>query len=173
MQQFASFIRNVPDFPVKGIQFKDITTLIQDGELFAQTIDYMYNPFPDKDIEKIAAVEARGFIFGAALSYKLNVGFVPIRKPGKLPAETVVEEYELEYGKDSIEIHADAIKKGERVLLIDDLLATGGTAAASARLVKKLGGDIVGYSFLVELTELKGRELLKDYEVHSLIKFDL
>lgn len=173
MQQFASFIRNVPDFPVKGIQFKDITTLIQDGELFAQTIDYMYNPFRDKDIEKIAAVEARGFIFGAALSYKLNVGFVPIRKPGKLPAETVVEEYELEYGKDSIEIHADAIKKGERVLLIDDLLATGGTAAASARLVKKLGGDIVGYSFLVELTELKGRELLKDYEVHSLIKFDL
>ena len=171
MHNFAAYIRNVPDFPVKGIQFKDITTLIKDGELFAQAIDYLYEPYRRDDIDKIVAVEARGFIFGAALSYKLNVGFVPIRKPGKLPAETLVEEYDLEYGKDSIEIHKDAIEKGERVLFIDDLLATGGTAAAACRLIKRLGGEIIGLSFLIELTELKGRELLKKYKIHSLITF--
>ncbi len=171
MLNFAAYIRNVPDFPVKGIQFKDITTLIKDGELFAQAVDYLYDPYRHEDIDKIVAVEARGFIFGAALSYKLNVGFVPIRKPGKLPAETIVEEYELEYGKDSIEIHKDAIQKGEKVLFIDDLLATGGTAAAACRLVEKLGGEIVGCSFLIELTELKGRDLLKKYKIHSLISF--
>ncbi len=171
MLNFAAYIRNIPDFPVKGIQFKDITTLIKDGELFAQAVDYLYDPYRHEDIDKIVAVEARGFIFGAALSYKLNVGFVPIRKPGKLPAETLVEEYELEYGKDSIEIHKDAIQKGEKVLFIDDLLATGGTAAAACRLVEKLEGQIIGCSFVIELTELKGRELLKPYKVHSLITF--
>ncbi len=171
MQNFASYIRNIPDFPKDGIQFKDITTLIKDGELFAQAVDYMYDPFRHEDIDKIAAVEARGFIFGGALSYKLNVGFVPIRKPGKLPAETVSEEYDLEYGKDKIEIHADAIEMGEKILIIDDLLATGGTAAATCKLIEKLGGKVIGLSFLIELTELKGREKLKNYKVHSLVTY--
>lgn len=172
MQDYANYIRNVPDFPTAGIQFKDITTLLKDGELFAQVVDYLYDPFRHLDIDKIAAVEARGFILGAALSYKLNVGFIPIRKPGKLPAKTTLEEYELEYGRDSIEMHDDAIAKGDRVLLIDDLLATGGTAAAACRLIKKLGGEIVGLSFLIELTALNGRNLLTDYKLHSLITFD-
>jgi adenine phosphoribosyltransferase len=171
MHNFAAYIRNIPDFPVKGIQFKDITTLIKDGELFAQAVDYMYDPFRDKEIDKIAAVEARGFIFAGALSYKLNVGLVPIRKPGKLPGEALIEEYELEYGKNSIEVHADGVSKGEKVLVVDDLLATGGTAAASCRLLEKLGGKIVGLSFLIELTELHGRNLLKKYNVQSLISF--
>ena len=171
MIDFAAHIRNIPDFPVKGIQFKDITTLLKNGDVFAQTVDYMYDPFRDEDIDKIVAIEARGFIFGAALAYKLNVGFVPIRKPGKLPADTLTEEYELEYGKNSIEIHKDAIRKGEKVLIIDDLLATAGTAVASCRLVERLGGKIVGISFLIELTNLEGRKLLKKYNVQSLIKF--
>jgi adenine phosphoribosyltransferase len=172
MQDYANYIRNVPDFPAKGIQFKDITTLLKEGELFAQAVDYLYDPFRHLDIDKIAAVEARGFILGAALSYKLNIGFIPIRKPGKLPAKTTLEEYELEYGRDSIEMHDDALEKGDRVLLIDDLLATGGTAAAACRLIKKLGGEIVGLSFLIELTALNGRKLLTNYKVHSLITFD-
>ncbi len=171
MVNFAEHIRNIPDFPVKGIQFKDITTLLQEGELFAQSVDYLYAPYRHEEIKKIVGIEARGFIFGAALAYKLNVGFVPIRKPGKLPGDTLIEEYDLEYGKDKIEIHRDGIKKGEEVLLIDDLLATGGTAAASCRLIEKLGGKLVGISFLIELTELKGRELLQDYSIHSLISF--
>ncbi|GAB4364869.1 MAG: adenine phosphoribosyltransferase [Calditrichia bacterium] len=171
MQNFAAYIRNIPDFPVKGIQFKDITTLIKDGDLFAQVVDQMYAPYRQIEIDKIAGVEARGFIFGGALAYKLNAGFVPIRKPGKLPADTLVEEYDLEYGKDSIEIHKDAIEKGEKVLFVDDLLATGGTAAAACRLIERLGGKIVGVTFLVELTELKGRNLLSKYEIHSLITY--
>ncbi len=171
MKNFESYIRNVPDFPVKGIQFKDITTLLKNGELFAQAVDQMYEPFREKEIDKIVAIEARGFIFGAALAYKLNCGFVPIRKPGKLPAEVLKEFYELEYGKDSIEIHQDGLEEGDRVLLVDDLLATGGTAAASCRLVEKLGAEIVGLSFLVELIELNGRKLLSNYNVHSLMDF--
>jgi len=171
MLDFAAHIRNIPDFPVKGIQFKDITTLLKNGDVFAQTVDYMYDPFRDEDIDKIVAIEARGFIFGAALAYKLNVGFVPVRKPGKLQADTLTEEYELEYGKNSIEIHKDAIRKGEKVLLIDDLLATGGTAVACCRLVERLGGRIIGISFLVELTKLNGRKLLKKYNIHSLVTF--
>ncbi|OPX32773.1 adenine phosphoribosyltransferase [candidate division KSB1 bacterium 4484_188] len=171
MQNFAAYIRNVPDFPVKGIQFKDITTLLKDGELFAQVIDQMYDPFRHEDFDKISAVEARGFILGGALSYKLNLGFVPIRKPGKLPAEILAEEYDLEYGKDSIEVHQDGIRKGDRVLLVDDLLATGGTAVAACKLIERLGGKIIGISFLIELTELKGREKLDNYKVNSLITY--
>jgi adenine phosphoribosyltransferase len=171
MKNLASYIRNIPDFPVKGIQFKDITTLLKNGELFAEAVDYLYDPFREKEIDKIVAIEARGLIFGAALAYKLNVGFVPIRKPGKLPAEVVREEYELEYGKDSIEMHRDAIEPNEKILLVDDLLATGGTAAACCRLVEKLQGEIVGISFLIELSELDGRKRLKGYQVHSLITF--
>ncbi|NOX38331.1 MAG: adenine phosphoribosyltransferase [Calditrichaeota bacterium] len=169
--ELKDFIRNVPDFPIKGIQFKDVTTLLKEGEAFATAVDYMYEPFRQQDIDKVAAIEARGFIFGAALAYKLNLGFIPIRKPGKLPAETISEEYELEYGKNAIEVHADSVRKGERILLVDDLLATGGTAAAACRLIERLGGDIVGVSFLIELTELKGRDLLKKYTVHSLIQY--
>ncbi len=164
-------IRNVPDFPVEGIQFKDVTTLLKDGDAFAQAVDLMYDPFRDEDITKIVGIEARGFIFGAAMAYKLNVGFVPIRKPGKLPAETIAEEYVLEYGKNVIEMHVDGIGEEDRVLIVDDLLATGGTAAAACRLIEKLNGTIVGLTFLIELTELKGREQLAQYPVHAVIQY--
>jgi adenine phosphoribosyltransferase len=171
MKNYASYIRNVPDFPVKGIQFKDITTLIKNGDLFAETVDLIYEPFRSQEINKIVSIEARGFIFGAALAYKLNIGFIPVRKPGKLPADTVSAEYELEYGQDSIEIHKDAIEKGEKVLIVDDLLATGGTAVACCQLIEKLKGEVAGLSFLIELIELDGRKLLKEYKVRSLISF--
>ncbi|MCK5453147.1 MAG: adenine phosphoribosyltransferase [Calditrichia bacterium] len=171
MKKLESFIRNIPDFPVKGIQFKDITTLLKNGELFAQAVDQLYVPFREKEINKIVGIEARGFIFAAALAYKLNLGFIPIRKPGKLPAEVESEEYNLEYGKDSIELHTDAIDEGDKILIVDDLLATGGTAAAAARLVEKLGGEVVGLSFLIELTELKARSMLKSYQLFSLLQF--
>jgi adenine phosphoribosyltransferase len=171
MKNYASYIRNIPDFPVKGIQFKDITTLIKNGDLFAETVDLIYDPFRSQEINKIVSIEARGFIFGAALAYKLNIGFVPVRKPGRLPATTVSAEYELEYGKDSMEIHKDAIEKGEKVLIVDDLLATGGTAVACCQLIKKLEGEVSGLSFLIELTELKARKLLKEYKIHAVISF--
>ncbi|RMF60656.1 MAG: adenine phosphoribosyltransferase [Calditrichaeota bacterium] len=170
---FENFIRNIPDFPIKGIQFKDITTLLKDSEAFPMAVDYMYAPFRTEEITKIVGIESRGFIFGAALAYKLNVGFVPVRKPGKLPAATLSEEYQLEYGKDSLEIHKDAINSLDRVLIVDDLLATGGTAAATCALIKRLEGTIVGLTFLIELTQLKGREKLADYEVHSLIQYEI
>ncbi len=166
-------IRNVPDFPVEGIQFKDVTTLLKDGDAFAHAVDLMYQPFRDEDITKIVGIEARGFIFGAAMAYKLNIGFVPIRKPGKLPAETIAEEYVLEYGKNVIEMHVDGIVAEDRVLIVDDLLATGGTAAAACRLVEKLNGTIIGLSFLIELTELKGREQLAQYPVHAVIQYPI
>lgn len=170
MTTFEKHIRNVPDFPIKGIQFKDITTLLKEPDVFAQSVDALYAPFRNEEIHKIVGIESRGFIFGAALSYKLNIGFVPVRKPGKLPAETLVEEYELEYGQDSLEIHADALDKGNNVLVVDDLLATGGTAAATCRLVERLGGNIVGIAFLIELPELNGIDKLNAYTVHSLMK---
>ena len=170
MTTFEKHIRNVPDFPIKGIQFKDITTLLKEPDVFAQSVDELYAPFRNEEINKIVGIESRGFIFGAALAYKLNIGFVPVRKPGKLPAETLVEEYELEYGQDSLEIHADALDKGNNVLVVDDLLATGGTAAATCRLVERLGGNIVGIAFLIELVELNGINKLNSYTVHSLMK---
>lgn len=170
---FESYIRNVPDFPVQGIQFKDITTLLKEPEVFSTAVDHLYAPFRSHELSKIVGIESRGFIFGAALAYKLNIGFVPVRKPGKLPAETISEEYLLEYGKDSVEIHLDAIRRTDRVLIVDDLLATGGTASATCRLVERLGGKIVGLSFLIELTDLKGREKLKEYEVQSLIRYKI
>lgn len=169
--QLKDFIRNVPDFPIPGIQFKDITTLLKNGEAFRQTIDELYMRFANQKIHKIAAIESRGFILGSALAYKLGVGLVPIRKPGKLPAEKIAEEYELEYGKDKMEIHVDSIEKGENVLLVDDLLATGGTASASCRLVEKLGGKVVGLGFLIELSFLEGRKKLPDYNIQSLIVY--
>jgi adenine phosphoribosyltransferase len=164
-------IRDVKDFPIEGIVFKDITTLLKNPEGFNETLDNLYNISKVKGITKVVGIESRGFIFGGALAAKLNAGFVPIRKPGKLPAETVSEEYELEYGTDKMEIHKDAIEPGDKVLLHDDLLATGGTMKAACNLVEKLGGEIVQISFVIDLTFLNGKNLLKGYEIHSLIEY--
>lgn len=166
------YIRSIKDFPQKGIMFRDITTLLLEPYAVNETLTLLLKYTEGLKIDKVVGIESRGFIFGAMLAKKLNVGFVPIRKPGKLPAETETEEYELEYGKDKIEIHKDAIEKGEKVLLHDDLLATGGTAEASCKLIEKLGGKVVQLSFIIELTFLHGREKLKNYDVHSLIKYD-
>ena len=152
--------------------FRDITTLIGDKEGFDKTINILYNRYKNKNIDVVAGIESRGFIFGGALSNKLNVGFVPIRKPGKLPAETISEEYKLEYGTDCVEIHKDAIKLGQNVLVIDDLLATGGTSQASCNLVEKLGGKIQEIAFVVELPDLKGREKLNKWDVYSMVSFE-
>ncbi|MCB0732429.1 MAG: adenine phosphoribosyltransferase [Ignavibacteriae bacterium] len=165
-------IRDVPDFPMKGIIFKDITTLLKDNEGYKVTLEKLYNLSKNKEITKVIGVESRGFIFGGALADKLDAGFVPIRKPGKLPAETLQEEYTLEYGKDSIEIHKDAINENDVVLLHDDLLATGGTMTAACKLVEKMGARIAQISFIIELDFLNGRELLKNYDVQSLIHYD-
>jgi adenine phosphoribosyltransferase len=164
-------IRNVPDFPKKGIVFRDITTLLKQPDAFKNVVDYFFKKYKSERIDKVVGIESRGFIVGGTLAYKLNVGFVPIRKPNKLPAETLREEYQLEYGTDAIEIHKDSIKPGERVLLHDDLLATGGTMQAACRLVEKLGGKIVGISFLIELSFLNGRKYLNNYNVESIIKY--
>lgn len=172
MEYLKSLIRDVPDFPKKGIVFKDITTLLKDPVGLSETANQLFDLAKDKRINKVAGVESRGFIFGALLAENLSCGFIPIRKPGKLPAETVSETYSLEYGTDTIQIHKDAISPGDRVLLHDDLLATGGTALAAANLIKKLGGEVVQISFIVELSFLSGREKLKDFEVHSLITYD-
>jgi adenine phosphoribosyltransferase len=170
--QLKKLIREVPDFPKKGILFYDITTLLKDKTGFAQLIDLFSEHYIGKHIDLILGMEARGFIFGPALAYRLNAGFVPVRKPGKLPAPTVKCEYELEYGSNCLEVHKDAIGKGQRVLIVDDLLATGGTAEATARLVKSLGGDIAGLAFVVELDFLNGRDKLKPYNVFSLLHYD-
>jgi adenine phosphoribosyltransferase len=167
-----SLIRDVPDFPKPGIVFKDITTLTKDPEGLRASVDAIAERYADAGVDLVVGIEARGFVFGAAVAYKMGVGFVPARKPGKLPAQTVSAEYELEYGTDSIEIHRDAIGKGQRVLIVDDLLATGGTAAAAAELVSGLGGEIVAIAFLVDLAFLKGRDKLAGYEVFSLIEYD-
>ena len=164
-------IRDVPDFPKKGIIFKDITTLLARGDLFQKVIDQIANHYKSKKIEKVVGIESRGFIFGAAVAYKLHAGVVPIRKKGKLPYKTVSTTYALEYGTDTLEMHEDALKKGTKVLIVDDLLATGGTAKATADLVRKVGGEIIGLSFLIELAFLKGRENLKGYDIFSLIKY--
>ena len=171
MQELKELIRSIPDFPKKGILFRDITTLIKDKDGFKNAVDAVYEVYKDKKIDKVVSIEARGYIFGGALAYLLGAGLVPVRKPGKLPADTIKEKYELEYGTDALEIHKDAIDKGESVLIFDDLLATGGTALATCKLVEKLAGNIISVAFLIELQDLKGIEKLKDYEVFSLIKF--
>ncbi len=153
-------IRAVQDFPKKGIIFRDITTGLKEAEVMKVMVDYLCDQYSDCKIDYIAGIESRGFIFGMPMAYKLNCGFIPIRKPNKLPAQTIKESYELEYGSDTIEIHADAIEKGANVLVVDDLLATGGTAKAACNLVKKAGGNLVGAAFLIELTDLNGREKL-------------
>lgn len=165
-------IRAVPDFPKKGIIFRDITTGLKDAETLQVMIDYLCNQYKDCKIDYIAGIESRGFIFGMPMAYKLNCGFIPVRKPNKLPAETIKESYDLEYGSDSIEIHADAIEKGANVLVVDDLLATGGTAQAACKLVRKAGGNLVGAAFLIELEALNGRDKLNDCgKVVSMLKY--
>ena len=170
-EELKEKIRNIPDFPKKGILFRDITTLLKDGNAIKKAVLSLAQPYRDKSINLIIAVEARGFILGGALAHELGVGIVPIRKKGKLPAETIDVTYKLEYGEDTLEIHKDAITPRDRVLIVDDLLATGGTTLAAIELVKKLKGEIVGISFLIELTDLKGRERLNGYLINSLIKF--
>ncbi len=170
--QLKKLIREVPDFPKKGILFYDITTLLRDKTGFAQLIDLFSEHYIGKNIDLILGMEARGFIFGPALAYRLNAGFVPVRKPGKLPAATCRVEYELEYGSNALEMHKDAIEQGQRVLIVDDLLATGGTAEATAKLAKSLGAEIAGLAFVIELDFLKGRQRLGAYDVFSLLHYD-
>ena len=165
-------IREVPDFPKKGILFYDITTLLKDKTGFATLIDALSENYLERKIDLVLGIEARGFIFGPALAYRLNAGFVPVRKPKKLPAETAKWTYDLEYGTDTLEIHKDAVQKGQRVIIVDDLLATGGTARACAGLAESLGADIAGLGFVVELDFLKGREKLQGHEVFSLLHYD-
>jgi len=167
----AKMIRDVPDFPVKGILFKDITTLIRDPDAFQEAVDALVDRYLDKEIEIVAAIESRGFIFGAPLAYELAAGFVPIRKAGKLPAEKISASYTLEYGTNTLEVHKDGIRRGQRVLLVDDLLATGGSAKAAVELIERLGGEVVGIAFLIELKFLNGMEKLQGYDVFTLIQF--
>jgi adenine phosphoribosyltransferase len=169
--QLKKLIREVPDFPQKGILFYDITTLLKDKAGFAALVDRLSEHYLDRQIDLVLGMEARGFIFAPALAYRLNAGFVPVRKPGKLPAETVRYDYSLEYGTNSLEIHKDAIQKGQRVIIVDDLLATGGTAEATAKLATQLGAEIAGLGFVVELDFLKGREKLKGFDVMSLLHY--
>jgi adenine phosphoribosyltransferase len=167
-----TLVREVPDFPKPGILFYDITTLLKDKRGFAMLIDSLTEYYINKDIDLVIGIEARGFIFGPALAYRLNAGFIPVRKPKKLPAETVRWTYELEYGSDTLEIHKDAIAPGQRIIIVDDLLATGGTAKATAELASSLGGKICGLGFVIELDFLKGREKLGNYDVYSLLHYD-
>lgn len=171
-EPLKALVRTVPDFPRPGILFYDITTLLKDKQGFAQLIDAMAEHYIDRKVDVVVGIEARGFIFGPALAYRLNAGFVPVRKPNKLPAPTASVTYELEYGSDTLELHKDAIEPGQRVLLVDDLLATGGTMEATVKLVRQLSGDIAGLAFAVELRFLNGRERFPDLDVFSLLHYD-
>jgi len=170
MKDLKKYIRDIPGFPKPGIIFKDITTLLKEGRAFKEAIDILASELKGRKAQVVLSVESRGFIFGAALAYKLGLGIVPIRKPGKLPHEKHTITYDLEYGKDTLEMHKDAFQKGDKVLIVDDLLATGGTTRAVIDLVEKMGGEIVGIAFLIELLPLKGRDKLKGYPVYSIIK---
>ena len=170
--ELANLVRDVPDFPVPGILFKDITTLVRDPAAFREVISRLTDHYADKPIDVVAAIESRGFIFGAPLAWKLGAGFVPVRKPGKLPAKSISASYTLEYGINTLEIHEDAIRPGQRVLIVDDLLATGGSARAAVELVERLGGKVVGLAFLIELGFLHGRKKLDGYPLLSLICYD-
>jgi adenine phosphoribosyltransferase len=171
MENLKDKIRSIPDFPQKGILFRDITTLLRDGKAFAQVIDAFAERYSGKRIDAVASIEARGFIIGGALACRIETGTVPIRKKGKLPWDTCEATYDLEYGKDTLEIHKDAFRKGDNVLIADDLLATGGTMSAAIDLVEQLGANVVELAFMIELEELKGREKLSGYSVFSLIKY--
>jgi len=170
--EIQSAIRDIPDFPKPGIVFKDITPLLNDGRLFKRTIDLLAKRYRALNVDMVLGIESRGFIFGSALAYALGSGFCVARKPGKLPYETHSASYELEYGTDSLEIHRDGITPGSRVLIVDDLIATGGTAAAAAALVSKLSGEVVEFAFLIELSPLNGREKLKPHNVFSMVRYD-
>jgi adenine phosphoribosyltransferase len=172
LADLRSKIRDIKDFPTEGILFKDITTLLKDASAFRYVIDHLASRYQDAGVEVVVAVESRGFIFGGALAHQLRAGFVPVRKLGKLPGKTIEVEYELEYGRDALAIHEDAIRAGQKVLAVDDLLATGGTMAATLRLIEQLGGQVVGVAFLIELAFLHGREKLKEYALHSLISYE-
>ncbi|NPV06748.1 MAG: adenine phosphoribosyltransferase [Anaerolineae bacterium] len=170
--EFVPLIRSIPDFPIPGILFRDITTLIKNGKAFREAVDALAELFADRQVDKVAGIEARGWIFGAPLAYNLGAGFITIRKPDKLPADKVRCEYALEYGTNVLEMHRDAIEPGDRVLLVDDLLATGGTARGSISMIEELGGEVVGVAFLIELKGLRGRDQLQGYDVRSVIAFE-
>ncbi len=172
MQELAKYIRSVPDFPKPGINFYDITTLIQHDVGFKKAVDFMTAYAESKNVDKIVAVESRGFLFGGAIADRLGIGMVTVRKPGKLPYNTISEEYSLEYGTDKLEIHTDAIEPDQKVIVVDDLIATGGTAKAACSLVNQLGGKVAGISAVIELSFLPWRELLNEYDVNYLISFD-
>jgi adenine phosphoribosyltransferase len=165
-------IRTIPNWPIDGVMFRDITTLIQDPAGLRESCDLLFDRYKEMAIDKVVGIDARGFIFGAVLAYKLNIGFVPVRKKGKLPYKTVEAAYSLEYGDSVVEMHEDAIDKGEKILIVDDLIATGGTIAAAVKLVETLGGDIVELAFIVELPDLNGREKIKGYSIFTLTEFE-
>ena len=172
IQSIKNSIRNVPDFPKQGIQFKDITTALKDAEILKEILDTCAQHYCDKKIDYVVGIDSRGFIFGTALAYLLNCGFIPVRKPGKLPAKVISQEYELEYGTDRIEMHADALTRGDNVLIVDDLLATGGTAKAAADLVQKTGAKVVEFAFVIELNDLHGRDKLTPIaDVYSVVQY--
>jgi adenine phosphoribosyltransferase len=172
VEKLMQLVRDVPDYPKKGIVFKDITTLIKRGDAFDEVVNIFFEKCKDKKVDLVAAVESRGFIFGGVLANRLKVGFVPIRKFGKLPADTVEQKYDLEYGTDTLEIHKDAVMPGQKVLIVDDLLATGGTIKAACKLVEKLGGQVVGILIMIELGFLNGRDKLTDYDLFTLLRYD-
>jgi adenine phosphoribosyltransferase len=172
IEDLKKYIRSIRDFPIKGIMFRDITTLLKEPIAVRETLNQLVSFTGEQKVDKVVAVESRGFIFGAMIANELNAGFVPVRKPGKLPAETESQTYQLEYGLDKIEIHKDAIQPGDKILIHDDLLATGGTAEATCRLVEKLGGEVVQISFIIELSFLNGREKLRNYKINSLVTYE-
>jgi adenine phosphoribosyltransferase len=172
LEALRAKIRDIKDFPTEGVLFKDITTLLKDAPAFSCVVDQLAKRYLQSQVDVVVAVESRGFIFGGALAHQLGAGFVPVRKLGKLPGKTIEVEYELEYGRDALAVHEDALQPGQRVLAVDDLLATGGTMAATLRLIEQLGGHVVGVAFLIELGFLKGREKLKHYPLHSLITYE-
>ena len=171
MERLKAHIRTIPDFPEHGIQFKDITPLVKEPDMLRLAVHQLIHPFLGMNITAVAGMEARGFIFGTLAAWELGVGFIPLRKPGKLPYDVESLSYDLEYGSASLEVHVDAVTEGDRVLLVDDLIATGGTAAASCELIEKLGGEVAGCAFVVELDFLKGRDKLSKYQIHSLIHY--
>jgi len=165
-------IRSISDWPIKGVIFRDLTTLMQNPEAFKESCDILYERYKNQNIDKIVGIDARGFVFGAVLAYKLGIGFVPVRKKGKLPSRTIQETYSLEYGEDTLEIHEDAVEKNEKVIIVDDLIATGGTVGATVKLLRKLGADILECAFIVELPDLKGRDKIKDCKIFSIAEFE-
>ncbi len=171
-EYIKSKVRSIPNWPIKGVIFRDITTLLQDPKAFKEICQIFYNRYANEKVDKIVGIDARGFLFGSVLAVELGIGFVPIRKKGKLPYKTISESYTLEYGEETIEIHEDAIDRGDRIVIIDDLMATGGTIAASAALVEKLGGDILECAFVIELPDLKGREKMGDRNLFAILEFE-